>query len=80
MRANHESERTSRPSPKRSDVEVQTYTLAEFARKIGVSYTTLHELCLRGEAPVTPIRAGRQWKFPKSAVHRLLDVESSAPA
>jgi len=52
----------------------QTYTLAEFAALLGVSYTQLHECAQRGALPVAPIRQGRKYLFPRSAVHNLLGM------
>jgi excisionase family DNA binding protein len=53
-----------------------TYSLAEAAALYGVSYTTFHEMAQSGSLPVTPIRIGRQYRFPKSTVDRMLGIES----
>lgn len=60
---------------KRPRLESATYSLAELAAMIGVSYTTAHEMAQRGALPVKAIRVGRQYMFPKTAVHRLLEIE-----
>lgn len=60
---------------KRSELSRATYSLAEFARLLGISYTSAHEAAQRDALPVTPIRQGRLYLFPKSAVHRLLGIE-----
>lgn len=61
---------------KRGRIGCETYSLSDVASMIGVSYTTAHEMAQRGTLPVTPIRVGRQYLFPKTAVHRLLEIES----
>lgn len=63
---------------KRSNLEPEVYSLSEFARLIGRSYTSTHEAAQRGELPVQPIRIGRVYKFPKAAVRRLLCIEPEA--
>ncbi len=60
-------------------IEIGTLTLAEFARRLGISYSTANEMCQRGESPVIPIRVGRQYRFATAAVDRLLGIESDAP-
>lgn len=64
---------------KRADVDRATYTLSEFAALLGVSYTYAHEAVTPGGAglPVTPIRLGRKYLFPKTAVHKLLGIEEA---
>lgn len=61
---------------KRSNVDRATYTLAELAGLLGVSYTSAHEMAKAGELPVTPFRVGRKWLFPKSHVDKLLGIEA----
>lgn len=63
---------------KRSEMSRATYTLAEFAGLLGISYTSAHEAAQAGTLPVTPIRQGRKYLFPKGAVHRLLCIEQNA--
>lgn len=63
---------------KRSELSRATYSLAQYAALVGVSYTTAHECAQRGELPVTPIRHGRLYLFPKAAVHRLLEIDAPA--
>ncbi len=63
---------------KRSDLQPATYSLAEFAALFGCSYTTFQEMAQRGALPVQPIRIGRQYRFAKAAVHRLLELEGDA--
>jgi excisionase family DNA binding protein len=65
---------------KRSQLECATYTLAEFARLMGVSYTNAHERAQAGSLPVKPIVGmGRRYRFPKATVHRLLCIEAEEP-
>lgn len=63
---------------KRSELQSATYSLAEFAALLGCSYTTFQEMAQRGALPVQPIRIGRQYRFAKASVHRLLDLEGAA--
>lgn len=60
---------------KRPTVERATYTLAEFAALLGISYTQAHESAQAGTLPILPIRQGRKYLFPRGAVHRLLCIE-----
>lgn len=64
--------------PKRARLERATYTLAEFAALLGISYTQAHESAQAGTLPVTPIRQGRKYLFPRAAVHRLLCIDEDA--
>lgn len=63
-------------NPKRADLARATYTLAEFAALLGVSYTQAHERAQAGTLPVAPIRVGRKYLFPRRVVDRLLGVET----
>lgn len=63
---------------KRAGLARATYTLAEFAALLGISYTQAHESAQAGTLPVTPIRQGRKYLFPKGAVHRLLCIDQDA--
>lgn len=60
---------------KRSNLDRQVYTLSEFAKLCGCSYTQFHERAQSGTLPLEPIRIGRRYLFAKSAVHRLLGIE-----
>lgn len=63
---------------KRVDLERATYSLAEFAALLGVSYTQAHERAQAGTLPVTPIRVGRKYLFPRRVVDRLLSIDADA--
>jgi excisionase family DNA binding protein len=60
---------------KRARLDRATYTLAEFASLLGISYTQAHECAMAGTLPVAPIRQGRKYLFPRTAVHRLLEID-----
>lgn len=60
---------------KRAKVERQTYSLAQFAGMLGISYTAAHEAAQRDALPVTAIRQGRLYLFPKRNVDRLLGLD-----
>ncbi len=60
---------------KRGRLESATYTLAEYASLNGISYTKAHEMAQAGTLPVTPIRIGRTYKFPKRIVDRMLGLD-----
>lgn len=60
---------------KRARRESATYSLAEFAALCGISYTSAHEMAQAGTLPVTPIRVGRAYKFPRRTVDRLLGLD-----
>lgn len=67
---------------KRAPLDAATYSSAETAALFGVSYTTLNEQVKAGTFPVTPVRIGRQYKFPKRLVDSLLghpDPVDAAP-
>lgn len=59
---------------KRASVNRATYTLAEFAALLGVSYTQAHERAQSGTLPVTPVRFGRKYLFPRRTVDELLGL------
>ncbi len=63
---------------KRARLEPVTYSLAEFAALAGCSYTTFHEMARAGTLPVAPLKIGRIYKFPRAAVHRLLEIDVPA--
>lgn len=61
---------------KRPRLESATYSLRDYAGLLGISYTTAHQRAQAGTLPVKPIDGlGRQYRFPKAAVHRLLEIE-----
>jgi hypothetical protein len=63
---------------KRSNLESATYSLAEFAALLGISYSSAHLAAQAGTLPVKPLGGtGRQYRFPKAMVHRLLGIESA---
>ena len=64
---------------KRGRLASATYSLADFAALLGISYTQAHECAQAGTLPVTPIRQGRKYLFPKTAVHRLLEIGEAEP-
>lgn len=57
-----------------------TYSQAETAALLGVSYTTLNEQVKAGTAPLTPVKVGRMYLFPKAIVHRLLGIDHASDA
>ena len=74
-----QQERT-RPAPTPAAAEAPaeerlTYTLAEAARRLGISRTLAYEAANRGELPVC--RIGRRLLVPRAALARLL--EDGAP-
>jgi len=64
---------------KRARLERATYSLAEFAALLGISYTSAHECAQRDALPVKAIRQGRMYLYPRAAVHRLLEIENAEP-
>jgi excisionase family DNA binding protein len=63
---------------KRSNLEAATYSLADLAALLGISYSTAHERARAGELPVTPLKLGRQYLFPKRTVDKLLGLDDVA--
>ena len=62
---------------KRATLAPATYSLAEFAALLGVSYSSAHLMAQAGTLPVPPIGGtGRQYRFPKATVHRLLGIDA----
>lgn len=55
-----------------------TYSLRETAAIFGSSYSGFREAMLRGKLPVSALRVGGVWRFPKAAVHKTLGIEESA--
>lgn len=64
---------------KRSDLEPATYSLAEYAALHDISYTKAHEMAQAGTLPVTPLKIGRTYRFPKRIVDRMLSLTHEAP-
>jgi excisionase family DNA binding protein len=60
---------------KQPRLDAATYSLAEFAALMGIGYTKAHEMAQAGTLPVTPLRIGRQYKFPKAHVDRMLGLD-----
>lgn len=65
----------TRPQEPTGLVGPQTYSLKQTAELFGVGRTAFWEAMTRGDLPVTPIRIGGQWRFPKSPVHKVLGIE-----
>lgn len=63
---------------KRPRLSPATYSLVELAGLLGISYTSAHQMAQRGDLPVDPLRIGRTYKFPRAAVHRLLEIDAPA--
>jgi len=63
-------------NPKQSSLDREVYSLAEFAKLCGSSYTVFHQMTKAGTLPVQPIRIGRRYLFAKAAVHKLLNIET----
>ena len=63
---------------KRAVLAPEVYSLAELCGLLKVSYTTGHVLAQAGTLPVTPIRIGRQYLFPKAEVHKLLGMSEQS--
>ncbi len=58
----------------------ETYTLHEFATKLGLSRTVAYELARTDALPVKAIRLGRRYLYPKTRVDALLAGEAEHPA
>lgn len=63
---------------KRANLEPATYSLAEVARLLNIGYTGAHQMAQAGTLPVKAIKVGRQYRFPKAVVDRLLGIEPEA--
>lgn len=59
-------------------VERETITLQEFAIRLGISMTLAYELAALGKLPVQGFKVGREYRFPRVAVDRLLGIDSDA--
>lgn len=60
---------------KRSRRDAAMYSMGDVAGLFGVGYTTVWTQVQAGTFPVTPVKIGRVWKFPKAHVDRLLGLE-----
>lgn len=60
---------------KRPRLDSASYSLNEVASLFGLSYTTLWELVRAGNFPVIPVQLGRQYRFAKRSVDRLLGLD-----
>lgn len=60
---------------KRARLETAMYSMNETASLFGIGYTTLWEMVQAATFPVTPVRIGRQYKFPKRLVDGLLALD-----
>jgi predicted DNA-binding transcriptional regulator AlpA len=63
---------------KRARLESAMYSLNDTASLFGMGYTTLWTAVQAGTFPITPVKIGRQYKFPKRLVDRLLGLEDVA--
>lgn len=63
---------------KRARLNSAMYSMIETASLFGIGYTTLNEAVKAGTFPVVPLKIGRRYLFPKTDVHKLLNMESPA--
>ncbi len=63
---------------KQSNLDSEVYSLAEFAKLCGCSYTMFHQMAQSNTLPIEPLKFGRVRKFPKSAVHAFLGINEHA--
>jgi predicted DNA-binding transcriptional regulator AlpA len=56
---------------KRSELTSAFYTMSDVAGICGLGYSTLWTQVQEGSFPVTPVKLGRQWRFPKTEIDRL---------
>ncbi len=63
---------------KRARLDSAMYSMNETASLFGMGYTTLWQMVQDGTFPVTPIKIGRQYKFPKRMVDRLIGLDDTA--
>jgi len=59
---------------KRPRRESAMYSMNDVASLFGLGYTTLWVMVRDGSFPVEPIKLGRQYKFSKRAVDRMLGI------
>jgi len=62
---------------KRSRLESAFYSMADVAGLCGLGYTTLWTQVQDGTFPVKPVKLGRQWKFPKTAIDRMAGLDEA---
>ncbi len=63
---------------KRARLDSAFYSMTDVAGLCGMGYTTLWTQVQDGTFPVTPVKLGRVYKFPKRTVDRLLGLDDSA--
>lgn len=59
---------------KHARIESAVYSLNETASLFGMGYTTLWTQVQEGVFPIQPIQIGRNYKFPKRIVDRMLSL------
>lgn len=62
-----------------TDIDQDTMSLEEFARRLGIGLTTAYEQARKNVLPIPAIRIGRQYRFSRRAYDRLLDAGHGAP-
>lgn len=63
---------------KRPKLDNATYTMNETASLFGLGYTTVWSAVQEGTFPITPLKFGRQYRFPKVVVDRMLGLNAGA--
>jgi excisionase family DNA binding protein len=63
---------------KRARLPSAMYSMNETAALFGLGYTTVWEMVQAGTFPVEPFKIGRQYKFPKRFVDRMLGLDQFA--
>lgn len=61
---------------KRPRLAAATYSAAEVFGLFSIGYTSGMEQVKAGRFPVTPIKVGRQLKFPRAVVDRMLGLNN----
>lgn len=64
---------------KRSRLDAAMYSMSDVAGLFGLGYTTVWSQVQAGTFPVTPVKIGRVWKFPKVHVDRVLGLDAGEP-
>lgn len=59
------------------EAEPQAYTHKQICEMLGVSYNAVREQRLRGTLPFPAVQIGSQWRYPKAAVDRWLNGETT---
>jgi excisionase family DNA binding protein len=67
------------PPTQSNPIQRETYTLAEFAALMGLSYGHVYELAREGTLPGV-IKLGRRWLVSRYAVDELLNRPASVDA